>query len=74
MMKTELAQLGKIGSKYFLLIWALLPLISHVPHAVSLTGVEDFEAQYLTGVPYLSQPRPPFGWEIREKDLLYPDS
>lgn len=47
-----------------------LPLIGHVPHAVGLEHVEDFETQHLTGIPYLSRPRPPLGWDIRDEDVL----
>lgn len=47
-----------------------LPLVGHVPHAVGLSGVVDFEAQHLTGVPYLAHPRPPLGWDVRDADLL----
>ncbi|MFT5443245.1 MAG: hypothetical protein ACI8W3_002291 [Myxococcota bacterium] len=47
-----------------------LPLVGHVPHAVGLAGVSDFEAQHMTGVPYLSRPRPPIGWDIRDEDVL----
>jgi cytosine/adenosine deaminase-related metal-dependent hydrolase len=47
-----------------------LPLVGHVPHAVGLRVVADFEAQHLTGVPYLSRPRPPPGWDLRDEDVL----
>jgi len=47
-----------------------LPLIGHVPHAVGLINVRDFEAQHMTGVPYVSRPRPPIGWDIRNEDVL----
>lgn len=47
-----------------------LPLVGHVPHAVGLERVFDFEAQHLTGLPYLSRPRPPIGWDIRNEDVL----
>jgi imidazolonepropionase-like amidohydrolase len=47
-----------------------LPLIGHVPHAVGLERVSDFEAQHMTGVPYLSRPRPPHGWDLRDEDVL----
>jgi cytosine/adenosine deaminase-related metal-dependent hydrolase len=47
-----------------------LPLIGHVPHAVGLGGVSDFESQHLTGVPYLHRPRPPHGWDIRDEDVM----
>ncbi|MEN8159044.1 MAG: amidohydrolase family protein [Myxococcota bacterium] len=46
-----------------------LPLVGHVPHAVGLGGVSDFESQHLTGVPYLHRPRPPHGWDIRDEDV-----
>ncbi len=46
-----------------------LPLIGHVPHAVGLAGVSDFEAQHVTGIPYVSRPRPPIGWDFRSEDL-----
>jgi hypothetical protein len=48
-----------------------LPLVGHVPHAVGLDHVFDFEAQHLTGVPYLSPSRrPPPGWDIRTGDVV----
>jgi hypothetical protein len=47
-----------------------LPLVGHVPHAVGLGQVSDFEAQHMTGVPYLSRPRPPLGWDLRDEDVL----
>jgi len=47
-----------------------IPVIGHVPHAVGLRGVTDFEAQHLTGVPYVHHPRPPHGWDIRDEDVL----
>jgi hypothetical protein len=50
-----------------------IPLIGHVPHKVGLNNLTDFEAQHLTGVPYLAHPRPPIGWDIRNEDLLAMD-
>jgi cytosine/adenosine deaminase-related metal-dependent hydrolase len=47
-----------------------LPLIGHVPHSVGLGGVSDFESQHLTGVPYLHHPRPPYGWDIRDEEVM----
>ncbi|HEY1630936.1 MAG TPA: hypothetical protein VGF56_06445 [Rhizomicrobium sp.] len=47
-----------------------LPMIGHVPHRVGLTGLHDFEAQHLTGVPYLRFPPPPVGVDVRGEDLL----
>jgi cytosine/adenosine deaminase-related metal-dependent hydrolase len=47
-----------------------VPVIGHVPHAVGLDRVSDFEAQHMTGVPYLSRPRPPTGWDIRDEDVI----
>ena len=47
-----------------------LPLLGHVPFAVTLRGLHDFEAQHLTGFPYLSRPRPPHGTDVRGEDLL----
>ncbi len=47
-----------------------LPMIGHVPHRVGLTGMHDFEAQHLTGVPYLRFPLPPVGVDVRGEDLL----
>ncbi len=47
-----------------------LPLLGHVPHAVTLRHLYDFEAQHLTGMPYLTQPRPPTGMDVRSEDLL----
>ena len=34
-----------------------LPMLGHVPFAVTLRGLHDFEAQHLTGFPYLPRPR-----------------
>ena len=28
------------------------------------------EVQHMTGIPYISRPRPPFGWDIRDEDVL----
>jgi hypothetical protein len=47
-----------------------LPLVGHVPHDVGLEQVADLEVQHLTGIPYLSRPRPPLGWDIRDTDVL----
>ena len=47
-----------------------LPLVGHVPHRVGLERVSNFEAQHMTGVPYLALPRPPVGWDIRMADVL----
>lgn len=47
-----------------------LPLVGHVPHAVGLDHATDLEVQHMTGIPYLSQPRPPLGWDIRDEDVL----
>ena len=47
-----------------------LPLVGHVPHAVGLDHVTDLEVQHMTGIPYLSRLRPPFGWDIRDEDVL----
>jgi len=47
-----------------------LPLVGHVPHAVGLDHVTDLEVQHMTGIPYLARPRPPFGWDIRDQDVL----
>jgi hypothetical protein len=47
-----------------------LPLIGHVPHHVGLDHVTAFEVQHMTGIPYLSRPRPPLGWDIRDEDVL----
>jgi imidazolonepropionase-like amidohydrolase len=47
-----------------------VPVIGHVPHAVGLERVSDFEAQHMTGVPYLFRPRPPIGWDIRDEDVI----
>ncbi len=49
---------------------ANVPLIGHVPHKVKLVDVTDFEVQHMTGVPYVSRPRPPVGWDIRNEDIL----
>ena len=51
-----------------------LPVVGHVPHAVGLAGVDDFEAQHMTGVPYLHHPRPPYGWDIRDEDVMALDA
>jgi imidazolonepropionase-like amidohydrolase len=66
---------NELGRKAFEAIEAAarrrgLPLIGHVPHAVGLARVGDFEVQHMTGVPYLSRPRPPVGWDIRDEDVL----
>ena len=50
-----------------------IPVIGHVPHKVGLNSLTNFEAQHLTGVPYLVHPRPPIGWDIRNEDLLAMD-
>ena len=47
-----------------------LPLVGHVPHGVGMERVFDFEAQHMTGVPYLSRPRPPTGWDLRNEDVI----
>ncbi|HRX74505.1 MAG TPA: amidohydrolase family protein [Hyphomonas sp.] len=47
-----------------------LPLIGHVPHPVGLKGVRDFESQHMTGLPYLSHPRPELNMDIRDDDVL----
>lgn len=47
-----------------------LPLIGHVPHEVGMRGLQNFEAQHFTGIPYLRQVRPPVGWDIRNEDIL----
>jgi len=47
-----------------------LPLVGHVPHGVGLDRVSDFEVQHMTGIPCLSRPRPPVGWDIRDADVL----
>lgn len=46
-----------------------LPLIGHVPHAVRINEVSDFESQHFTGVPYLRRPRPALGMDIRDEDV-----
>jgi len=46
-----------------------IPVIGHVPHSVRLSGVSDFEAQHMTGVPYLTRKRPPLGWDIADEDI-----
>ncbi|MEQ8325643.1 amidohydrolase family protein [Parvibaculum sp.] len=46
-----------------------LPLIGHVPHAVGLADVKDFEVQHFTGIPYVSASRPPLGWDYRDEDV-----
>lgn len=47
-----------------------LPIIGHVPHAVGLRGVQDFESQHMTGLPYITHPRPPLNSDIRDVDVL----
>ncbi len=47
-----------------------LPMIGHVPHAVGLDRLHDFEAQHLTGVPYLTRPSPPPDVDLHGEDLL----
>lgn len=47
-----------------------LRLIGHVPHAVGLRGVHDFESQHMTGFPYIAHARPPLNSDIRDVDVL----
>jgi hypothetical protein len=47
-----------------------LPVIGHVPFAVTLRGLHDFEAQHLTGFPYLTRPRPAHGIDVRGEDFM----
>lgn len=49
---------------------AEIPLIGHIPHAVGLESVRNFEAQHMTGLPYLNRPRPPHGRDILNEDVL----
>ncbi len=46
-----------------------LPLVGHVPHALKLDEISDFESQHFTGVPYLTRPRPPHGTDFRDEDV-----
>jgi 2-phospho-L-lactate guanylyltransferase (CobY/MobA/RfbA family) len=46
-----------------------LPLIGHVPHPVGLRGVSNFEAQHLTGFPYLFSRKPAWDFDITAHDL-----
>lgn len=46
-----------------------LPLIGHVPHALRLDDLSDFESQHFTGVPYMTRPRPPHGTDFRDEDV-----
>ncbi|HEY2068514.1 MAG TPA: amidohydrolase family protein [Rhizomicrobium sp.] len=47
-----------------------LPVLGHVPHPVGLLNLSNFEAQHLTGFPYLTRPLPPPGDDLRAEDLL----
>ncbi len=47
-----------------------LPVIGHVPHKVGLKNVRDFEAQHMTGLPYVLRPRPAIGMDIAAEDVL----
>ncbi len=47
-----------------------LPILGHVPHAVGLEHVLDFESQHMTGLPYLARPRPDLNMDIRDADVL----
>ena len=47
-----------------------LPVLGHVPHAVGLEHVVDFESQHMTGLPYLASPRPELNLDIRDADVL----
>ncbi len=46
-----------------------LPLIGHVPHALLLDEISNFESQHFTGVPYLSRTRPPHGTDFLDQDV-----
>ncbi|MGB0921008.1 MAG: amidohydrolase family protein [Alphaproteobacteria bacterium] len=50
-----------------------LPLIGHVPHKVGLRNVRYFEAQHMTGLPYVTRPRPPVGDDVAFVDVLAMD-
>lgn len=45
-----------------------LPVIGHVPHLVGLGHLSDFEAQHLTGLPYLHR-QPRWDWDVESADL-----
>ena len=46
-----------------------LPVIGHVPHAILIDQLSDFESQHFTGVPYLTRPRPPHGTDFQDSDV-----
>ncbi len=46
-----------------------LPVIGHVPHAILIDQLSDFESQHFTGVPYLTRPRPPHGTDFQDTDV-----
>ena len=48
---------------------ANLPVIGHVPHAILIDQLSDFESQHFTGVPYLTRPRPPHGTDFQDQDV-----
>lgn len=47
-----------------------LPVLGHVPHAVGMQHVVDFESQHMTGLPYVGRPRPELNMDIRDDDVL----
>jgi hypothetical protein len=47
-----------------------LPVLGHVPHAVGLMRVVDFESQHMTGLPYVDRPRPALNMDIHDADVL----
>lgn len=46
-----------------------LPLIGHMPNAVSFKDITNFESQHYTGIPYLNKPAPK-GWAYKSQDLI----
>lgn len=47
-----------------------LPVIGHVPHAVGIANMRDFESQHFTGIPYVRGGRAPENSDFRDADWL----
>ena len=50
-----------------------LPLLGHMPRALSITDVSNFEIQHYTGIPYLNKPAPK-NWAYKSRDLIDMDA
>lgn len=46
-----------------------LPLLGHMPRALSIADVSNFEIQHYTGIPYLNKPAPK-NWAYKSRDLI----